>query len=98
MKDYIAAQRLLSIIDEIEYAIARLSIKAETNILIFREIEEDHDNWQKQFVNLDKEIYLYNMYTERLTSNAYRNLISKETFEAKVMDELKLNFLRVIRI
>jgi len=47
MKDYIAAQRLLSIIDEIEYTIARLSIKAETNILISREIEEDQDNCQK---------------------------------------------------
>jgi len=91
MKDYIAAQHLLSIIDEIEYAIARLSIKAETNLLIAREIEENPDNCKKEFVNLDKEMYLYNMYIERLTSNAYRNLISREVFEAKIMKELKIN-------
>src|SRR5699024_891973 len=91
MKDYIAAQHLLSIIDDIEYAIARLSIKAETNLLIAREIEENPDNCKKEFVNLDKEMYLYNMYIERLTSNAYRNLISREVFEAKIMKELKIN-------
>src|SRR5699024_10207380 len=51
----------------------------------------NRDNCKKEVVNLDKEMYLYNMYIERLTSNAYRNLISREVFEAKIMKELKIN-------
>jgi hypothetical protein len=31
------------------------------------------------------------MYIERPTGNVYRNFIYKETFEAKVINELKLN-------
>lgn len=93
MKDYIAAQHLLRIIDEIEYAIARLSIKADTNVLIASEIDKDPNNCPKEFVNLDKEMYLYNMYIERLRSTAYRNLVSKKFFESKEMIKLKQKYL-----
>src|SRR5699024_8707914 len=93
MKDYIATKHLLRILDEIEYAIASLSIKDDTMVLIVIEIIKDLNKCQKVFVNLDKEMYLYNMYIERLRSTAYRNLVSKKFFESKEMIKLKQKYL-----
>lgn len=103
-KDYIAAQHLLRIIDELEIAIIDLSVKADENVKIINAFEAKERNLNMkenkkidelngknfQLFNMDKEICVYNIFKERLNSDAYRNLLPKEKFEEIINEKLSL--------
>lgn len=88
MKDYIAAHHLLNIIDNLEDSIISLSIKAYENLI---ELNKNDNNNYNRLNNLSYETYRYNMYLKRLSSEAYRNLITGSTLGKKLLQDLELN-------
>lgn len=88
MKDYIAAQHLLNIIDNLEVSIISLSIKAYENL---NELNRNDKTVYSKLNNLSHEIYHYDMYLKRLSSEAYRNLITDSTLGRKLLIDLDLD-------
>lgn len=88
MKDYIAAQHLLNIIDNLEVSIISLSIKAYENL---NELNRNDKTVYSKLNNLSHEIYRYDMYLKRLSSEAYRNLITDSTLGRKLLIDLDLD-------
>lgn len=94
LKDYIAAQHLLQIINELEKYLLKLSIKADENCKIIKHNMDCKDEKEKrELLILEEEIYLYNMYRNRLKSEAYRNLLSVEKFNDLIDGNLDLSLL-----
>lgn len=94
LKDYIAAQHLLEIINKLEKYLMRLSMKADKNCEIISHNDKCKKEIEKlELLNLDEELYLFKMYKEALKSDAYRNLLSSDVIDDKIENELSLGIL-----
>ena len=94
LKDYIAAQHLLEIINKLEKYLMRLSMKADKNCEIISHNDKCKKEREKlELLNLDEELYLFKMYKEALKSDAYRNLLSSDVIDDKIENELSLGIL-----
>lgn len=94
LKDYIAAQHLLEIINKLEKYLMRLSMKADKNYEIISHNDKCKKRREKlELLNLDEELYLFKMYKEALKSDAYRNLLSSDVIDDKIENELSLGIL-----
>ncbi|WP_145449714.1 hypothetical protein [Staphylococcus hominis] len=94
LKDYIAAQHLLEIINKLEKYLMRLSMKADKNCEIISHNDKCKKRREKlELLNLDEELYLFKMYKEALKSDAYRNLLSSDVIDDKIENELSLGIL-----
>ncbi|MBE5662766.1 hypothetical protein HU001_13365 [Staphylococcus sp. SS21] len=94
LKDYIAAQHLLEIINELEKYLVKISIKAEKNCeIISYNMNCKDEKEKKELLNIEEELYLYKMYKDRLKSDAFRNLVPLDIFEDKIEKDLNLGLL-----
>lgn len=87
-KDYIAAHHLLNTISDLEDSITSLSIKAYENL---KELNKNDNNNYNRLNNLSYETRRYNRHLKKLSSEAYRNLITGSKLGSKLLQDLELN-------